>query len=120
MLISSVLGSPAAQAQGEGARAFELSPAGSRLLSVYGEFARGNASFDPGSVTPGTHIEVDGGIFDYSHSVGLRGHAVILDVALPVVTLSLCRSAVSSASSELPPCRRRNMKATGRALRSAC
>jgi hypothetical protein len=83
-LISCVLGSPAAQAQGEGARAFELSPAGSRLLSVYGEFARGNASFDPGSVTPGTHIEVDGGIFDYSHGFGLRGQAVLLDVALPV------------------------------------
>ena len=83
-LIYCVLGSPAAQAQGEGARAFELAPAGSRLLSVYGEFARGNASFDPGSVTPGTHIEVDGGIFDYSHGFGLLGHTVVLDVSLPV------------------------------------
>ena len=83
-LISCVLGSPAAQAQGEGARAFELSPVGSRLLSVYGEFARGNASFDPGSVTPGTQIDVDGGILEYSHGFGLRGHALVLDVSLPV------------------------------------
>jgi hypothetical protein len=83
-LICAVLGSPAAHAQGEGARAFELSPAGSRLLSVYGEFARGNASFDPGSVTPGTEIHVDGGIFEYSHGLGLHGHAVVLDVTLPV------------------------------------
>jgi hypothetical protein len=84
VLIYCVLGSPAAQAQGEGARAFELAPAGSRLLNVYGEFARGNASFDPGSVTSGTHIEVDGGIFDYSHGFGLRGHTFLLDVSLPV------------------------------------
>ena len=83
-LIYCVLGSTVALAQGEGARAFELAPAGSRLLSVYGEFARGNTSFDPGSVTPGTHIEVDGGIFDYSHGFALRGHTVVLDVALPV------------------------------------
>jgi hypothetical protein len=83
VLISCILGSPAAQAQGEGARAFELSPAGSRLLSIYGEFMRGNASFNPGSVYPGTHINVNGGIFDYSQVLALWGKAVTLDVSLP-------------------------------------
>ena len=107
-LISAVLGSPAAQAQGEGARAFELSPAGSRLLSVYGEFARGNASFDPGSVTPGTQIDVDGGILEYSHGFGLRGHALVLDVSLPagqarasVEAAGVARSYTSSGIGDL-------------------
>ena len=83
-LIACVLASPLVQAQGEGARAFELSPAGSRFFSVYGEFARGNVSFDPGSVTPGTKIDVDGGSFEYSQAFGLRGNVVVLDLALPV------------------------------------
>jgi hypothetical protein len=78
-----ILGSPAARAQGEGARAFELSPAGSRLLSVYGQFARGNTSFDPGSVTPGTKTEANGGILDYSQTLALRGDALVLDLSLP-------------------------------------
>ena len=107
-LICCVVGSPPAQAQGEGARAFELSPADSRLLSVYGEFARGNASFDPGSVTPGTDVHVDGGILEYSHSLGLRGHAVVLDVLLPFgaarasyETAGVARSYTSSGIGDL-------------------
>jgi len=75
--------SPAAQAQGEGPRAYELAREGSRLLSLYGIFSRGNASFDPAAVTPGVETDVNGAIIEYSHGLALNGKVVTLIASLP-------------------------------------
>jgi hypothetical protein len=79
-----LLRSAPAQAQGEGPRAYELGPAGSQLLSVYGLFTRGNASFDPGSVAPGLEVEVNGSIIEYSRGFALGGNAGTVVISLPV------------------------------------
>ena len=83
-LISCFAWSPAAQAQGEGPRAYELAPEGSQALSLYGEFARSDASFDPASVTPGVEVNVAGSIIEYSHGIVLGGNAGSVIVSLPV------------------------------------
>ena len=52
----------AAYAQDEGARAYELAPAGSQSLNLYGMFGRGNAEFDPGAaVSGGAAVTLNGG-----------------------------------------------------------
>jgi hypothetical protein len=83
-VISCLACSPAAHAQGEGPRAYELGPAGSQLLSLYGMFSRGNASFDPGAVAPGVEVEVNGSIIEYSHGFALNGKVLTLIASLPV------------------------------------
>jgi hypothetical protein len=73
-----------ARAQGEGARAYELAPAGSQALNLYGMFGRGNASFDPGSgVLGGVEADVYGSIIEYAHGFTLWGKAGSLIVSLP-------------------------------------
>ncbi len=76
--------SPAAHAQGEGPRAYELGPRGSQLLRLYGMFSRGNASFDPGAVVPGVEADVNGSIIEYSHGLALEGKVLTLIASLPV------------------------------------
>jgi len=84
-VLSSLGYSTAARAQGEGPRAYELQPAGSRALNVYGMFGRGNTSFDPGAVVPGTaEVYENGSIIEYSHGFALAGNAGSLLVSLPV------------------------------------
>jgi len=73
-----------AHAQGEGPRAYELTPADSQALNVYGMFSHGNASFNPGSVVRGgVEIVVNGSIVEYAHGFALAGEAGSLIVSLP-------------------------------------
>jgi len=81
--VSCLACAPAALAQGEGPRAYELAPQGSQLLSLYGMFSRGNASFDPGAVAPGVDADVKGGIIEYSHGFALNGKVVTVIASLP-------------------------------------
>lgn len=74
----------AVRAQGEGPRAFELVPEGSRAINVYGIFGRGNESFDPGSVIPGVEVEVNGSIIEYAHGFALADRAGSVVLSLPV------------------------------------
>jgi len=98
-LLSCLACSPAAQAQGEGPRAYELSPQGSQLLSLYGIFARGNASFNPGAVAPGVETDIKGGIIEYSHGCALRGKVVTLIASLPAGVADASVNAAGAARS---------------------
>jgi len=98
-LISCLACSPAAHAQGEGPRAFELAPQGSQLLSLYGIFARGNASFDPGAVAPGIETDVKGGIIEYSHGLALNGKVVTLLASLPAGAANVSFNTAGAAHS---------------------
>jgi len=91
--------SPAAQAQGEGPRAYELAPQGSQLLSLYGIFGRGNASFDPAAVTPGVETDVNGAIIEYSHGFALNGKLVTLIASLPAGAVNVSFNTAGTAHS---------------------
>ena len=98
-LVSCLACSPAAQAQGEGPRAYELAPQGSQVLSLYGVFSRGNASFNPGTVVPGVDADVNAGIIEYSHGFALNGKAVTLIASLPAGAASASVNAAGAAHS---------------------
>jgi hypothetical protein len=83
-VVSCLVCSPTAQAQGEGPRAYELAAEGSQALNIYGVFAHGDASFDPGSVVPGVEVDIHGSIIEYSHGFALKGNAGSVIVSLPV------------------------------------
>ncbi len=73
-----------AHAQGEGARAYELSPVGSQTLDVYGMFGRGDFDFDPGApVAGGAELTVNGGILEYARVFALAGKAGTFLASLP-------------------------------------
>jgi hypothetical protein len=87
-----------ARAQGEGARAYELAPAGSQAVNVYGMFGRGNVSFDPGSgVLGGVEADVYGSIIEYAHGFSLRSKAGSLILSLP---FGEARGSVNTSSAE--------------------
>ena len=83
-ILAFLVGPRPVQAQGEGPRAFELAPAGSQAINVYGIFGRGNESFDPGSVIPQLDVNVNGSIIEYLHGFALAGRAGSVVLSLPV------------------------------------
>jgi hypothetical protein len=56
-----------ARAQDDGARVYQVAPAGTRAFSVYGIFTRGNKSLDPGSVVEGQDVDVNVSLVQYAH-----------------------------------------------------
>jgi hypothetical protein len=83
-LLALLLRAPPACAQDEGARAYELAPAGARTLNLYGMFGRGNAVFDPGAIiSAGGELIVNGGIIEYAHGFALAGNAGTFLASLP-------------------------------------
>jgi len=74
----------AARAQGEGARAYELAPAGSQAINVYGLIGSGNSSFDPGAgVLGAVDADLFGSIIEYVRGFTVAGNAGSLIVSLP-------------------------------------
>jgi len=74
----------AARAQGEGARAYELAPAGSQAINVYGLIGSGNSSFDPGAgVLGAVDADLYGSIIEYARGLTVAGNAGSLIVSLP-------------------------------------
>ena len=96
-----LLSSPAAYAQDEGARAYELAPAGSQSLNLYGMFGRGNAVFNPGAaVAGGAAVDVKGGILEYAHGFTLAGNAGTWLASLPFGEASRSLSTASAARTD--------------------
>ena len=93
--------SAAAYAQDEGARAYELAPAGSQALNLYGMFGRGSASFYPGAaVSGGAAITINGGILEYAHAFALAGSAGTWLVTLPFGEASRSVSTATAARTD--------------------
>lgn len=96
-----LLVSPAAHAQDEGARAYELAPAGSQSLNLYGMFGRGNAEFDPGAaVSGGAAVAINGGILEYAHGFALASSAGTWLVSLPFGEASRSVSTATAARTD--------------------
>lgn len=78
-----LLAAPAA-AIGDGARAYQLVPAGSNILSAYGIFLDGNSSFDPSTATDNANIAIDVLALQFTHQISVGGNASGLFAVLPV------------------------------------
>jgi hypothetical protein len=94
-----------ADGQDDGARAYQVAPAGIRSFSVYGIFTRGNKSLDPGSVVTGANIDVNVSVFQFAHPLvlgtRLGGIFLVAPVGQVVGTLSGSGTSVSGRSSGL-------------------
>jgi len=92
-----------AQAQGDGPRVYQIVPDGTRVVSVYGLFTRGNQSVDPASVIEAGDIAVDVAVVQYVHPVTLGnrvgGAFVVLPMGEVTGTLRVPGSRVSGSSS---------------------
>ncbi len=73
-----------ARAQGDGPRTYQIVPAGTRVVSVYGLFTRGKQSVDPGSVIEGGDIAVDVAVVQYVHPVTLGNRVGGVFAVLPL------------------------------------
>ena len=71
------------QAQGDGPRAYFPSPVNSSAASVYGQFMTGDQSEVPGTVTPGSHVDVDIGNVEYWRSFEVNGFLAGVYANLP-------------------------------------
>lgn len=91
------------QAQGDGPRAYLPSPVDTNVATVYGEFMQGNQSQVPGTVTPGSHVDIDLGYVEYSRSFAVDGFLSSAYISLPFGresgTLTLGQSHYSQVSS---------------------
>jgi hypothetical protein len=73
-----------ALAIGDGARAYQLLPAGTQVLSAYGIFLDGNSSLDPSTAAQDARISVDVLAVQYTRSITLGGQLTGLFAVLPV------------------------------------
>ena len=100
-----LLAFPAASAlaQGDGPRVYQIIPDGTRVVSVYGLFTRGNQSVDPASVIDAGDIAVDVAIVQYVHPVTLGnrvgGAFVVVPMGEVTGTLRIPGSAFTGSSS---------------------
>ena len=69
---------------GDGARAYQLLPAETQVLSAYGIFLNGNSSLDPGTATQNAKLSVDALALQYTRSITIGGQLTGLFVVLPV------------------------------------
>ncbi|WP_176244834.1 MULTISPECIES: transporter [unclassified Pseudomonas] len=93
------------QAADDGARAYQLAPVGTKMLTVHGIATRGNQSAAPGSVIRGSEVDVNVGVLQYTEVVDLAGHATAVFGVLPFgeveATVELPRQSLSTSSSGL-------------------
>lgn len=72
-----------AHAQGDGPRAYLPGPVDSNVATIYAEFMKGNQSQDPGTVTPGSHVDLDLGYAEYLRSFAVDGFLSSAWASLP-------------------------------------
>jgi hypothetical protein len=73
----------AAHAADDGARAYQLAPVGTQMLTAYGIVTHGNQSTMPGSVIRGSDVDVQVGVVQYTEVFDVGGHATALFGVLP-------------------------------------
>jgi len=83
-VLPAALVSAPALAIGDGARAYQLVPAGTRIASAYGIFLDGNAALDPSTPIEGANISVDVVALQFTQSVTIGGQVTGLFAILPV------------------------------------
>jgi hypothetical protein len=75
---------PAARAQDDGARVYQLAPAGFQTFTIFVVNKRGNEGPDPGQTTPGSETRSDILVLRYARTFNLAGDQVTPFVILPV------------------------------------
>ena len=79
----SLLSSPSAQAQGDGARNYQLVPDGSRSFTVFGIFARGNQAADPSAPIQGAEVDAYLSVLQYMQAFSVGGRQLQAFALLP-------------------------------------
>ena len=80
---ASLLVACAAQAQGDGARNYQLVPDGARSFTIFGVYLHGNQSADASSVVQGARIDTYLGVLQYTQALALAGNQVQVFGMLP-------------------------------------
>lgn len=88
LAVMAAAGATPAMAIGDGARAYQLVPAGSRVAGLYGIFIDGNSSLDPGTALQNADLSVDVAALQLTQSVTIGGQVTGLFVVLPVGEVS--------------------------------
>lgn len=83
-LASALAAAAPALAIGDGARAYQLVPAGSNILSAYGIFLDGNSSLDPSTASNKANLSIDVLALQFTHQVSVGGNASGLFAVVPV------------------------------------
>ncbi len=88
---------------GDGPRSYQLLPEGTQVVSIYGMFLRGDASADPALSFPGSDVNVDIAVLQYTRTFELAGQQSALFIGLPIGgvagTLTLPKVTVSGDAS---------------------
>jgi len=104
-VIGLLLLTPAAHAQGDGPRAFQLLPADTQVMSLWGMSNKGNQTADTGSVVRGSEIDINLGVLMYIRTLELGGQQSALFVIQPFgkvdASLDLGTQRVGASSSGL-------------------
>jgi hypothetical protein len=69
---------------GDGPRAYQLLPRGTQVASVYGLFLRGDVAADPALSYPGSDVNVDLAVLQYTRTFELGGQQSALLIGLPI------------------------------------
>lgn len=77
-----------ALAIGDGARAYQLVPAGARVVAANGIFLDGNSSLDPGTALQNANISVDVLAMQFTQSITIGGQVTGLFAIVPVGEVS--------------------------------
>lgn len=100
-----LLAPSSALAVDDGARAYQLAPVGTQMLTAYGIDTNGNQSSAPGSVVRGSSIDVHVGLLQYTRVLDVGGHATAAFGLLPygdvTARVKLPRRTLSSRSEGL-------------------
>jgi hypothetical protein len=83
-LASALVAATPALAIGDGARAYQLVPAGSNIASGYGIFLDGNSSLDPSTAASNASIAIDVAALQFTRQISVGGNASGLFAILPV------------------------------------
>jgi hypothetical protein len=83
-----VAGAAPALAIGDGARAYQLVPDGTRIFAFPGYHLDGNASFDPSATVRGSSVTVDVLAPQYTQTFKINGQQSALILALPMGSVS--------------------------------
>lgn len=83
-LVLSVATAPAAYAQDDGARVYQLQPVGTRIITAFAVFKRGNEASELGPVTPDIETDVNTIVLRYAQTFDFAGRPFTPFVIVPI------------------------------------
>jgi len=79
-----VAAAPAAHAQDDGARVYQLQPVGARIFTAFAVAKRGNEAPEPGAINPGVETDTNIFVLRYAQTFDLAGRPFTPFVIVPI------------------------------------